>query len=68
MNRRGLAQSDGPRISQSGRAATKEAIETRKAETTVQAITGKILGHGWNSQENYFFPFVPPLLHFGVYI
>ncbi len=36
-------------MSQSGRAATKEAIETRRAEVTVQAITAEILGHGWNT-------------------
>ena len=36
-------------VSESGAAATKEAIETRRAEVTVQAITGEILGHGWNT-------------------
>src|SRR6266542_1424456 len=36
-------------MAQSGRAATEEAIETRRAEVTVQAITGEILGHGWNT-------------------
>ncbi len=36
-------------MAQRGRAATKEAIETRKAEAAVQAITGQIMGHGWNT-------------------
>jgi len=36
-------------MARSGRAATKEAIQTRKAEAAVQAMTGQILGHGWNT-------------------
>jgi len=36
-------------MAQRGRAAANEAIETRKAEAAVQAITGQIMGHGWNT-------------------